>query len=146
MHLAIQLNEAGLAGGAGILGAVESIKGAINPAYLLAGAFIIGGKQAAHVIDEKVAVKVAEMLLSHNPEELGRGYKIVSQNPVMRDALRAAGDVGIRQLINYARPSGVAAGAATAYMNMRGSDNPISQPQYDRGDQQYPGPIAQPVQ
>jgi hypothetical protein len=141
-----QLNEAGLAGGAGILGAVESIKGAINPAYLLAGAFIIGGKHAAHAIDEKVAVKVAEMLLSHNPEELARGYKIVSQNPVMRDALRAAGDVGIRQLINYARPSGVAAGAATAYMNMRGSDNPISQPQYDRGDQQYPSPVAQPVQ
>jgi hypothetical protein len=134
-----QLNEMGLASGAGILGTLEGLKGAINPVYLLAGAFVIGGKQAAHAIDEKVAVKVAEMLLSDNPAELARGYKIISQNPVMRDALRGAGEVGIRQIINYARPSGVAAAGATAYTKMR-PGNAVQQIQEHADDQNLNAP------
>jgi hypothetical protein len=134
-----QLNEMGLAGGAGVAGAYESLKGVLNPAYLLAGAFVLGGKHAARAVDEKVAVKVAEMLLSHDPAELARGYKIISQNPVMRDALRGAGEVGIRQLINYARPSGVAAGAATAYMKMR-PGNAVQQIQEHADDQNLNAP------
>jgi hypothetical protein len=134
-----QLKEMGMAGGATTLGALEGLKGAINPVYLLAGAFVVGGRHAAQTIDEKVAVKVAEMLMSHDPAELARGYKIISQNPVMRDALRGAGEVGIRQIINYARPSGVAAAGATAYTKYRGS-NAVQQIHEHADDQNLNAP------
>jgi hypothetical protein len=114
-----QANESHLAAGAGAAGILESMHGALNPVYLVAGAFILGGRAAARRIDENVAQHVARMLVSDDPAVLERGYQTVARNPVMRDALRRASDVGVRELINYARPSGVGAGAMTLYHELR---------------------------
>lgn len=131
-----QSHEAGLAAGA--VGLFETLHGALNPVYIIAGGLVLGGRQAARHVDEKMALKVAEMLMSDDPATLAKGYKIVSSSPVIREAFRRASDVGIRQIINYARPSGVGAGALTVLDRVRGAEphNPSHYPQdYDYGDQ-----------
>jgi hypothetical protein len=136
-----QGNEAHLAAGAGAAGLAESLHGALNPVYLIAGAFVLGGRAAAKQIDERVALRVAQMLTSRNPAILQRGYAAVARNPVLRDALRRASDVGVRELINAARPSGVAAGAGALYEHFRPgvdvahpSPPPNDQSDYDATD------------
>lgn len=108
-----QANDHGLAAGAGAAGLIEGLHGAFNPLYLIAGAFVLGGRHAAKEIDEKVALHVAKMLLSDDPSVIGKGYKIVASHSSMLKALRQASTLGVRELINYARPSGVAAGLMT---------------------------------
>ena len=86
----------------------------LNPAYVLAGALTLAGRQAARKIDEEVFMKVAEMLLSDDPKVLQRGLQIVTKNPAISDAFRRAGDLSVRELMSIAGPSNVLAGAATA--------------------------------
>lgn len=108
-----QAHEAGLAA-AGTAGVLEGVHSALNPVYIIAGGLVLGGRAAAKNIDDKLAVRIAEMLMSDNPAELQRGYKIISANPTIRTALRRASDVTGRQIVNYLGPAGVAAAGMTA--------------------------------
>lgn len=137
-----QGHEAGMAG-AGAVGLIESLHGALNPVYIVAGAFVIGGRAAAKHVDDKVAIRIAEMLMSGKPAEIARGYKVVSGNPVLRDALRRASDISVRQIVNYLRPSGVGAATLTIGSRLRGSDHKPNYPNEDYNSsngQQSPAP------
>ena len=128
-----QLSDHGLIGGIGI----SELAHSLNPIYWVAGALVLGGRAAAREIDEKVALHVAHMLLSDDPAVLSRGYQIVTRNPVFRDALRRASDIGTRQLINYIGPSGVGAGALAAYEHFRPeTPSDVANPSHDQ-QQQY---------
>src|SRR5262249_40636415 len=83
-----QSHDMGVAAGAGAL--VEMVHG-FNPVTLVAAGLFLGGRQAAHRIDQRIATRVAEMLLSDDPAVLQRGLQAVSKNQVLRDALRRAG-------------------------------------------------------
>ncbi|MGB8739280.1 MAG: hypothetical protein WCD52_03230, partial [Xanthobacteraceae bacterium] len=106
-----QLAEAGMAGGA--LATFEGLKEhSFNPAHILAAAVTVGlARHGAKIIDEKVARRVGEMLAANDPAVLAKGLKVVASRPALMNALRHASDVTTRQLINYLRPSGVAAAA-----------------------------------
>ena len=128
-----QLSDHGLIGGIGI----SELAHSLNPIYWIAGALVLGGRAAAREIDEKVALHVAHMLLSDDPDVASRGYQIVTRNPVFRDALRRASDIGTRQLINYIGPSGVGAGALAAYEHFRPeTPSDVANPSHDQ-QQQY---------
>jgi hypothetical protein len=122
--------EAGLAG-AGASAGIETVR-SFNPVYLIAGALIYGGRQAAHKIDADVATRVAQMLLSEDPAILKRGLQVAVKTPWIRDALRRSADVGVRQLMDYAGPAGIAGGAAAGAQYLRGSPADVEH----RGDQQ----------
>lgn len=83
-----QLAELGLAGGVGSVGAY----GAYNTdptqmAYAaMAGALLAGRRN----IDQRVARRVAEMLVSNDPAVLQRGIRIVGRSEAMMDGLRTA--------------------------------------------------------
>jgi hypothetical protein len=99
---------------AGTLATIEGLKGAFNPAYLVAIPLIWAGRQTAKQIDERVFTRVAELLMSDDPAVLARGLDIAAKNPAMRTALRYASDLTARQLVNLLGPSGVAAAGLTA--------------------------------
>src|SRR5262249_45282595 len=99
--------------GATIASAGELIHG-LNPIPVIAGAIALGSRQAARAIDEQVATRIAQMLLSDDPATVARGYQVVAANPVMREALRRASDLGTRELISLAGPYNVGAGLLTA--------------------------------
>ena len=107
-----QLAEMGMAGGA--VATFEGLKEhSFNPAHIIAVAFTVAAaRHGAKVIDEKVARRVGEMLASKDPAILAKGLKIVASRPVLMNALRRASDITTRQLVNYLRPSGVAAATA----------------------------------
>jgi hypothetical protein len=107
-----QTHDMGLAAGAA--GLVEMVHG-LNPVYLIAGGIMLGGRQAAKSIDQRIALRVAEMLLSNDPSILQRGLQVVSRNPVIREALRQSSNIGVRELLNAAGPTGVLAGGGAAY-------------------------------
>lgn len=98
---------------AGVLAGIEGLKGAVNPAYLVAIPLIWAARQSAKQIDERVFTKVAELLMSDDPAALSRGLNIAVQNPRVRTALRYASDLSARQLVNLLGPSGVGAAALT---------------------------------
>jgi hypothetical protein len=140
-----QLHEMGAAGaGAGAVGLLESLKGALNPAYIIAGALVLGGRAAAQRIDNNVALRVAEMLFSDNPSVAAKGYKVIAQDPVLRDALRRASDIGVRQIVNYLRPSGVGAAALMAGEHLMGSDHEMPKNAPQDNNDNYQGQVAPP--
>jgi hypothetical protein len=133
-----QLAEMGLAGGA--VATFEGLKEhSFNPAHIIAVALTVGAaRHGAKVIDEKVARRVGEMLASNDPAVLAKGLKVVASRPVLLNALRKANDVTTRQLVNYLRPSGVAAAAATLDDKLFSSPSERSDAPtdyYDQGDQ-----------
>lgn len=82
-----QLAELGFAGGAGSLG----VSGAYNMdptqmTYAAVAGALLAGKRG---IDTRVAQRVAEMLVSNDPQMLLRGIKLVSNNNNMMISLRA---------------------------------------------------------
>ena len=109
-----------LGGAAGAVGAVEAVKeGEFNPYHLLAGMFLYGAlKKGAHVIDEKVAHRMSEMLLSKDPAVLARGYKIVANTPALFEALRHATASAARVGAQDVGPEKAAAGALTGLHNL----------------------------
>lgn len=85
-----QLVEAGLAGGTGY----GITSGDWNPRDLLTAAFVAGvARRGVQRIDQRVARRVAEMLVSQDPRVLAQGLKIVSKNPRFLDGLRRADQV-----------------------------------------------------
>ena len=99
---------------------VFEVAHSLNPAYVLAGALTLAGRQAARKIDEEVFTKVAEMLLSDNPKVLQRGLDIVTKNPTISDTFRRAGDLSVRELMSIAGPSNVLAGETAAFSRVPG--------------------------
>jgi hypothetical protein len=83
-----QLAELGFAGGAGSLGAYGAYN--MDPAQMtyaaVAGALLAGKKG----IDQRVAQRVAEMLVSNNPQSLLRGIRLVARNGRFMESLRIA--------------------------------------------------------
>lgn len=118
--------NAGHAAAAGhAIGLVEAAKesGLSPKAWLFA---MFGGqavKKELHGIDERVADKVADMLLSNNPAALQRGLKIVAGSPKLMNALRNATNAGAQVTGRDVGPENVAAGALTAAKNLISSGN-----------------------
>lgn len=81
-----QLAEIGLAGGAATYGGVSAYN--LDPMSVgqsvIAGALIAGNRR----IDQRVAREVGRLLASNDPQLLQRGFRIVSNNQQMMDALR----------------------------------------------------------
>jgi hypothetical protein len=95
-----QLSEAGLAGGITGAGGAMAV-GDWNPkdiglAAMLGGMLSSGGRhvggKVASGIDQRVAKKVAEMLVSDDPKVLQKGLAIVAKQQKLMGALRTADD------------------------------------------------------
>lgn len=96
-----QLAEAGLAGGISGGGGYAAVTGDWNPkdmavagfasALMSGGGRYVGGKIQSG-IDQRVAKKVAEMLVSDDPKVLQKGLAIVAKNNSVMGALRTADD------------------------------------------------------
>lgn len=133
-----QAHDIGIAAGAA--GFLEMVHNGLNPVALVAAGLFLGGRQATHHIDQQIAVRVAEMLLSDNPAVLQRGLQTVGRSPKLRDALRRASDVGVRELINFASPAGALSGGATAYHHFFPGGTPHTPELHHQGypdDQDY---------
>lgn len=111
--------EAGLAG-AGAVGAYEGLKeGDLDPRHIIAGALVLGAvRHGAHKIDQRVAERVAEMLMSDDPRILARGYKIVTNSPIWFEALRTVSNMTGRQLAEHIGPTRALAGALAGASNL----------------------------
>lgn len=79
-------------GGAGAVGALEAIKEhEFNPAHVIAAALTFGAvRHGAHIVDDRVARHVGELLVSGDASKLAKGLQIVTAKPVIFDALRHA--------------------------------------------------------
>jgi hypothetical protein len=100
-----QLAELGFAGGAGSLG----VSGAYNMdpqqmTYAAVAGALLAGKRG---IDTRVAQRVAEMLVSNDPQMLLRGIRLVSNNNNMMNSLRSV-DRRIAAIGGEQVPSGAA--------------------------------------
>ncbi len=124
----------------GLAGAASEAVHAFNPAYVIAGALALGGREAARKIDEQVALHVGQMLMSSDPAVINRGYDIVSRNPVMREALRRASDLGVRELISRAGAYNVGAGLMTAGRHLIPGGKPPEAPPHQYYQQQEEPP------
>lgn len=94
---AMQILGAGLAGagGGGFLGFDPSTSG-------LAAALATAGKRG---VDQRVAVQIANLLTSHDPQVLQRGARMIASNGRLMDALRIADNsaarIGGQQSTNF---------------------------------------------
>ena len=108
-------HAAGAGTGAGALGAIEYLKEQhVEPAHILAAALIgAGAKHGAHIIDERVARHVGQLLVSNDLGKLQEGLQIVTRRPVLFNALRAVTGAGARVSAHKLGPAGsVALGSA----------------------------------
>jgi hypothetical protein len=123
----------------GTTAALETLHGGINPVYWIAAPLIMGGIRAAHRIDEQVMIRVAEMLLSPDTARVQRALQIVTRRPVLRDALRQASNISVRELLNAAGPTGVLAGGAAGYHHFfpGGTPHAPEAPRQGSYDDQY---------
>lgn len=84
-----QLAELGLAGGAGFMGNGGDISN-VHPSALMSAALVYGAAKGHGKINEAVARRVADLLVSNDPKLLLRGIQLVSQNKQLFNSLRAA--------------------------------------------------------
>jgi hypothetical protein len=116
-----QLIEAGLAGGVGY----GTATGDWNPQNVFTAAFVGGlargaASRANQSIDQRVARRVADMLVSPDPRVLQRGMTLVARQPRYLDALRNADN-------SLARVVGEQSGSVPAIQGMgvsRAEDQP----------------------
>jgi hypothetical protein len=110
-----QLKELGMTAGhglagAGAVGSLEAIKEHdFQPSHVIAAALLVGAaRHGAHIVDDRVARHVGELLVSRDPRELARGLEIVTRKPVLMNALRqatagtarvGAHDIGTRKVL-----------------------------------------------
>jgi hypothetical protein len=107
-----QLIEAGLAGGVGY----GTATGDWNPQSVFTAAFVGGlargaASRANQSIDQRVARRVADMLVSPDPSVLQRGMMLVARQPRYLDALRNADN-------SLARVAGEQSGSVPAIQSM----------------------------
>jgi hypothetical protein len=113
-----QLKQLGMSAGHGIAGAgaVAGLEGIrehdYNPTHLVMAALTFGAaKHGAHIIDEKVARRVAEMLVSNDASILQKGMQIVERSPIYFNALRRVTASNSRIAAHDIGPERSAAGA-----------------------------------
>jgi hypothetical protein len=82
-----QLAELGLAGGAVSYGGISTYN--MDPANMTAAAVVGALVAGRRHIDQRVAQRVAEMLVSRDPDVFRRGVQTVARNQRMMDALRS---------------------------------------------------------
>lgn len=113
-----RLYDMGLAGGAG-LGAHGSYS--TDPKEIATGALIAALASGGKKINTQVATKLAEMLISRDPAVVQKGFKAISGNSRIMDALRDADTKIGRVTSNFApvNPALSAAGIARADDNKR---------------------------
>ncbi len=84
-----QLAELGLAGGAyGFSGG--GVNPFTDPGAVVNAALVYGAARGRNVINERLSRRVAEMLISNNPQTLLRGIRTVARNQTLFNSLRAA--------------------------------------------------------
>jgi hypothetical protein len=84
-----QLAELGLAGGAyGFSGG--GINPFTDPGAVVNAALVYGAARGRNVINERLSRRVAEMLVSNNPQTLLRGIRTVARNQTLFNSLRSA--------------------------------------------------------
>jgi hypothetical protein len=113
-----QLKEMGMAGGpaATTLAMAETMGGPTTLAIRIAGALI---HKASEKVDEGVAKRVGELLVSQNPRDLVRGIEIITRTPVLFNALRRLTTSGAVVTERNVGTRKAAAGAYTAYDAIR---------------------------
>jgi hypothetical protein len=121
-----QLIEAGLAGGVGY----GTATGDWNPQSVFTAAFVGGlargaASRANQSIDQRVARRVADMLVSPDPRVLQRGMALVARQPRYLDALRNADN-------SLARVAGEQSGSVPAIQSMGVSRAEEGQPTIPR--------------
>jgi hypothetical protein len=84
-----QLAELGLAGGAyGFSGG--GINPFTDPSAVLNAALVYGAARGRNVVNERLSRRVAEMLVSNDPQLLLRGIRTVARNQTLFNSLRSA--------------------------------------------------------
>jgi hypothetical protein len=109
-----QLFEMGLAGGA-TAGAEGLLDHNFSPSHILSAALLWGAaRRGAQAIDQRVARRVGELLLSPDLSAIHRGIQLVTKNPRLFNALRrvtgAVAGAGTEAGIEAMKTSGRAAG------------------------------------
>ncbi len=83
-----QLTELGLAGGTyGFSGG--GLNPFTDPGAVMNAALVYGAARGKGKIDEKLSKRVAELLVSNNPERLLQGIRLATKNPALFNSLRA---------------------------------------------------------
>lgn len=83
-----QLAELGLAGGAyGFSGGVSN---PLDPGAVMNAAMVYGALKGKNAINERLSRRVAEMLVSQDPQILRRGIQMVARNQTLFNSLRNA--------------------------------------------------------
>ncbi|MFA5952923.1 MAG: hypothetical protein WC807_21920, partial [Hyphomicrobium sp.] len=105
-----QLAELGLAGGAyGFSGG--GINPFTDPSAVLNAALVYGAARGRNVVNERLSRRVAEMLVSNDPQILLRGIRTIARNQTMFNSLRSA-DRGIAKVSGNQAPVAPALQAA----------------------------------
>lgn len=85
-----QLAEMGLAGGTGALADVV-VERDLNPAHMAASAIAVNlARSGLGHVNQRVAQRVGEMLVSGDPDIVNRGVAIMAEQPALLTALRRA--------------------------------------------------------
>lgn len=108
---------AGAVGGAGALSAFEYLKEhEVQPATVIAGALVgAGARHGLHVVDERVARRVGELIVSNDFGKLAQGLKIVTKSPKLFNALRVATGATTRTAAHKLGLKGAFAGASALH-------------------------------
>ncbi len=99
-----QLAELGLAGGAyGFSGG--GVNPFTDPSAVLNAALVYGAARGRNVVNERLSRRVAEMLVSNDPQILLRGIRTVARNQTLFNSLRSA-DQGLARVGGQQAPAG----------------------------------------
>jgi Inorganic Pyrophosphatase len=125
-----QFFEMGLAGGA-TAGAEGLLDQNFSPSHILSAALLCGAaRHGAQVIDQRVARRVGELLLSPDLSAIHRGIQLVTKNPRLFNALRrvtgavagAGTEAGIEAMKTSGRAAGGRANPAKDHVSVHGLD------------------------
>lgn len=90
-----QLAELGLAGGA--FGFSGGVSNPLDPGAMMNAALVYGALKGKNAINERLSRRVAEMLVSQDPQVLRRGIQMVARNQTLFNSLRSA-DRGLARI------------------------------------------------
>jgi hypothetical protein len=121
-----QLVELGLAGGAYGAGTGFDLMNP-NPSALVSAALVWGVARGKGRINENVARRVAEMLVSNDPQIVLRGVRVVAQNRQMMGSLRAL-DQRLARIGGQQAPVPVPALSAAGIGHAEDNQPPIPRP------------------
>lgn len=108
-----QLMELGLAGGAGMIAGGGN---PLDPHAIIVGALTYGAKRGQTALGSRMAQRIAEMLVSKDPQVLQRGVRTVAVHGQTMDALRSLSNL---IATGYPAAAGGAVGGAMAQQEQR---------------------------